>query len=110
MRQRLSHGLQAGVPDKCLPFTPARPSFYPRYITKRTEEQTPMCRSIKTLRRPDLPATPDEVEAAALQFVRKVSGFRQPSARNATAFNDAVRDITEASQRLLDSLTVVKSA
>ena len=69
-----------------------------------------MCRSIKTLRRRDLPATPDEVEAAALQFVRKVSGFRQPSARNATAFNAAVRDITEASQRLLDALTVVKQA
>jgi hypothetical protein len=63
-----------------------------------------MRRSIKTLRRNDDPATPEEVEAAALQFVRKVSGYRQPSRRNEEAFEAAVREITEASQRLLDSL------
>jgi len=63
-----------------------------------------MCRSIKTLRRSDAPATPDEVEAASLQFVRKISGFRQPSRRHEDAFNLAVAEIREASQRLLDAM------
>ena len=63
-----------------------------------------MCRSIKTLRRPDEPATEEEIEAAALQFVRKVSGFRQPSRANETAFNSAVEEISAASRRLLDLL------
>jgi hypothetical protein len=48
-----------------------------------------MCRSIKTLRRKDEPATDDEIHAAALQFVRKVSGYRQPSKANAEAFDAA---------------------
>jgi hypothetical protein len=63
-----------------------------------------MCRSIKTLRRAEEPATPEEVNAAALQFVRKVSGYRVPSQRNAPAFEAAVAEIAEASRRLLDSL------
>ncbi len=63
-----------------------------------------MCRSIKTLRRKDEPATADEVRAAALQFVRKVSGFRAPSRANEPAFSEAVEEIAEASRRLLDSL------
>ncbi len=63
-----------------------------------------MCRSIKTLRRPDEPATDDEVRAAALQFVRKVSGFRKPSRTNEAAFDAAVDDISAASQRLLEGL------
>ncbi len=66
-----------------------------------------MCRSIKTLRRTDPsvpPATPDEVQAAALQFVRKVSGYRVPSQRNAAAFEAAVADVAAASSRLLDRL------
>jgi hypothetical protein len=63
-----------------------------------------MCRSIKTLRTPDGPASDDEVRAAALQFVRKVSGYRAPSAANREAFDTAVDDITFASRRLLDSL------
>jgi hypothetical protein len=63
-----------------------------------------MCRSIKTLRNVEAPATSDEVHAAALQFVRKVSGFRQPSHVNAAAFDEAVAEITRASQTLLDSL------
>jgi hypothetical protein len=63
-----------------------------------------MCRSIKTLRRAEEPATPDEVRAAALQFVRKVSGYRVPSQRNTQAFDAAVAEIAEASSRLLDSL------
>jgi hypothetical protein len=63
-----------------------------------------MCRSIKTLRRAEEPATPDEIHAAALQFVRKVSGYRAPSQRNAEAFEAAVAEIAQASSRLLDSL------
>jgi hypothetical protein len=62
-----------------------------------------MCRSIKTLRTPQ-PASDDEVHAAALQFVRKVSGFRQPSSANEAAFNRAVAEIARVSRRLLDDL------
>lgn len=64
-----------------------------------------MCRSIKTLRRKEEPANEAEIRAAALQFVRKVSGFRQPSRKNTEAFDTAVDQISEASRRLLDSLT-----
>jgi hypothetical protein len=64
-----------------------------------------MCRSIKRLRGPDGPATEDEVREAALQFVRKVSGFREPSRRNAEAFDAAVNDVAEASRRLLEAVT-----
>jgi hypothetical protein len=63
-----------------------------------------MCRSIKTLRRADEMATDDEIAAAALQFVRKVSGYRKPSRSNEEAFDAAVDEIAEASRRLLDSL------
>ena len=63
-----------------------------------------MCRSIKTLRREDEPATEEEIRAAALQFVRKVSGYRQPSRRNAEAFDAAVDEISAVSRRLLDAL------
>ena len=66
-----------------------------------------MCRSIKVLRNQDPPATDAEIEAAALQFVRKISGYRQPSKANADAFNDAVADVAEASRRLLAQLTSV---
>ena len=66
-----------------------------------------MCRSIKTLRPPYADTvTDDEVRAAALQYVRKVSGFRSPSARNAEAFDDAVDAVTAATQDLLDRLEV----
>ena len=63
-----------------------------------------MCRSIKTLRQPETKATDEEVAAAALQFVRKVSGYRVPSRKNADAFDGAVAEIAAASRRLLDSL------
>src|SRR6185503_15870254 len=63
-----------------------------------------MCRSIRTLRSQNDAATTGEVEAAARQYVRKVSGFRQPSARNAEAFEAAIADIAEASQRLILAL------
>ena len=63
-----------------------------------------MCRSIKTLRRPEGPATEDEIEAAALQFVRKLSGYRQPSRANAPVFDAAVDEVAEAAKRLLEGL------
>ncbi len=63
-----------------------------------------MCRSIKTLRRKDDNASDDEIRAAALQFVRKVSGYRSPSRANEVAFNTAVEEISAASRRLLDLL------
>jgi hypothetical protein len=68
-----------------------------------------MCRSIKTLRRPDGPATDDEIAAAALQYVRKVSGYRAPSQRNTKAFDAAVSDVGRASRRLLLELEKARS-
>jgi len=62
-----------------------------------------MCRSIKTLRTPT-PATEEEIRAAALQFVRKVSGFRAPAPRNAEAFDAAVEEISASTERLLGRL------
>ena len=64
-----------------------------------------MCRSIKTLRKGNEQADDEEVRAAALQFVRKVSGYREPSQRNAPAFNEAVDEITDVSRKLLAALT-----
>ena len=63
-----------------------------------------MCRSIKTLRNADIPATDEKVRAAALQFVRKISGYRKPSRVNAKAFGVAVDQIASASKMLLGSL------
>ena len=63
-----------------------------------------MCRSIKTLRRKDEAPTEREIHEAALQFVRKISGFRQPSRANAETFDSAVDDISAVTQRLLDGL------
>jgi len=66
-----------------------------------------MCRSIKTLREPFTSNVTDaEVHAAALQYVRKISGFRAPAAHNAAAFDHAVNAVAAATQELLDSLVV----
>ncbi|GAA4989205.1 hypothetical protein HD597_007819 [Nonomuraea thailandensis] len=66
-----------------------------------------MCRSIKTLRPPYTESvTEDDVRAAALQYVRKISGFRAPAAHNAEAFDRAVEAITRASEELLEALEV----
>lgn len=65
-----------------------------------------MCRSIKRLRTYDEPATVQEFDEAALQFVRKISGFRKPAQANEAAFNRAVAEISLVSQRLLDELEV----
>jgi hypothetical protein len=64
-----------------------------------------MCRNIRTLYNFEPPASEDEVRAAALQYVRKVSGFNKPSAANAEAFDRAVEAVAEASSTLLASLT-----
>lgn len=69
-----------------------------------------MCRSIKTLRRAEEPASEEEVRAAALQFVRKVSGFRVPSRANAVAFDAAVMAIADSSRQLLEDLRTNSSA
>jgi hypothetical protein len=63
-----------------------------------------MCRNIRTLHNFEPPATPDEVRAAALQYVRKVSGSAQPSQANAEAFARAVDAVAEATSRLLEEL------
>jgi hypothetical protein len=64
-----------------------------------------MCRNIRTLHNFEPPATPEEVQAAALQYVRKVSGSTRPSQANQEAFEAAVREVTAATERLLDGLT-----
>ena len=70
-----------------------------------------MCRSIKTLRPPYAEVVTDEdMRAAALQYVRKISGFRAPAARNAAAFDQAVDEVAAATGRLLDALEVRASA
>jgi hypothetical protein len=63
-----------------------------------------MCRSIKRLRDEDGPVGREEIREAALQYVRKVSGFRQPSRRNAEAFERAIDEVAESSFRLLTAL------
>jgi hypothetical protein len=64
-----------------------------------------MCRSIKRLREGDVPATETEIREAALQYVRKVSGYRAPSKRNEEAFNGAVDEVAEVSRRLVEAVT-----
>lgn len=67
-----------------------------------------MCRNIRTLFNFEPPASEDEVRAAALQFVRKLSGFNRPSRANQAAFERAVDDVTAAAQALLDALQPVR--
>jgi len=71
-------------------------------VRRRGDE---MCRSIKTLRGLEPTASEEEVRAAALQFVRKISGYRTPSRANQCVFDVAVDDVAAASRRLLESLT-----
>jgi hypothetical protein len=63
-----------------------------------------MCRNIRTLHNFEPPATPDEVDAAALQYVRKISGATRPSAANQAAFDAAVAEVAHATRHLLDAL------
>jgi hypothetical protein len=69
-----------------------------------------MCRNIRTLFNFEPPATEDEIRASALQFVRKLSGFTQPSKVNEAAFNRAVDDVSESARRLLQSLATSSPA
>jgi hypothetical protein len=70
-----------------------------------------MCRSIKTLRPPYAEVvTEDDMHAAALQYVRKISGFRAPAAKNAEAFNQAVEEIAASTARLLAALEIRQHA
>ncbi|CAN5880562.1 hypothetical protein BH23ACT12_BH23ACT12_19430 [soil metagenome] len=69
-----------------------------------------MCRSIKKLRHPQEPATPEEIQAAALQFVRKISGYPKPSTTNRDVFYTAVAEITESAERLLGELVTRPAA
>jgi hypothetical protein len=66
-----------------------------------------MCRNIKTLYNFSPPATPDEIRASAVQFVRKLSGFTHPSKANEEAFNRAVDQVAQAAQTLMDSLVTL---
>ena len=68
-----------------------------------------MCRNIKTLFNFEPPATPDEVRAASLQFVRKLSGFNKPSRANQPAFDAAIEAVSQIAQELLASLTTEAS-
>jgi hypothetical protein len=63
-----------------------------------------MCRNIRTLFNFDPPATEEEIRAASVQFVRKLSGFTKPSQANETAFNLAIDDVAAVARRLIDSL------
>jgi hypothetical protein len=63
-----------------------------------------MCRSIKQLRNTEVPATEEEIRAAALQFVRKVSGYRKPSKVNEAAFEQAVEEVAKSTRKLINSL------
>ncbi len=67
-----------------------------------------MCRNIRTLFHFDPPVTEEEIRAATLQYVRKISGMNRPSAANAEAFDRALEEIAESSRRLLESLTTAQ--
>lgn len=69
-----------------------------------------MCRSIQQLRGAEPPATAEEIRDAALQYVRKISGYRVPSKTNAPAFDAAVNDIAEITSRLLSELVVAEGS
>ncbi len=68
-----------------------------------------MCRNIKTLFNFDPPATDEEIRAASLQFVRKLSGFNAPSKANEAAFDQAIDDVAAVARRLIDSLSTAAS-
>lgn len=64
-----------------------------------------MCRSIKQLRKPDQTPTEEEIQAAALQYIRKISGYRRPARANQAAFDLAVQQVSTATRILLETLT-----
>ena len=68
-----------------------------------------MCRSIKPLRLPDRPATEQEIQEAALQYIRKVSGYRKPSKANQEAFDAGIAEVAEATRKMLENLHSAKA-
>ena len=78
--------------------------YEPRLSAGLFWQTVPMCRSIKTLRRREGKPTDQEIHDAALQFVRKISGYRVPSRANAPVFEAAVKDVSASSRRLLNGL------
>ena len=68
-----------------------------------------MCRSIKTLRNAEIPATEEEIRAAALQYVRKISGYRKPSKVNEEVFEKAVDEVAKVTQKLINGLMLKKT-
>jgi hypothetical protein len=74
----------------------------------RVAQERSMCRNIRTLFNFEPPATEDEIRASALQFVRKLSGFTQPSKANEAAFHRAVEEVSDAAHRLLSSLETTR--
>jgi hypothetical protein len=77
-------------------------------VAKRffTLKEVTMCRSIKPLRMSDRPATEQEIQEAALQYVRKVSGYRKPSKANEEAFQKAIDEIAESTRKMLGTLNI----
>src|SRR5665213_2277308 len=90
---------KATVPDCASP----QPAYIYCSQSTRAKEQA-MCRNIKTLFNFEPPATEDEIQASALQFVRKLSGFNKPSQANEAAFERAVAEVSASARRLLISL------
>ena len=81
------------------------PDDDPRPVHRRRRTLVGMCRNIRTLHNFEPPASRDEVRAAAVQYVRKISGTSKPSQANQAAFDRAVLEVTEATHRLLDGLS-----
>ena len=77
----------------------------PCHFIRMTKELATMCRNIKTLFNFDPPATDEEIRAASLQFVRKLSGFNAPSKANEAAFEQAIDEVAAVARRLIDSLS-----
>lgn len=78
----------------------------PLWCHRRPRSVESMCRNITTLRGLEPPATDEEIEAAARQFVRKVSGFSKPAPHNEAVFEQAIAEITEAVERLMQGLVI----
>ncbi|MCB0101874.1 MAG: DUF2277 domain-containing protein [Anaerolineales bacterium] len=79
------------------------------YSTTARNKEVFMCRSIKPLRNMDHPVTEQEIYEAALQYVRKVSGYRKPSKANEEAFNKAIEEVADSTRKILANLKTVES-
>jgi hypothetical protein len=80
------------------------PVAYHKGPIPELQEEVKMCRNIRTLFNFEPPASADEIEASALQFARKLSGFTRPSKANEAAFDRAVKDVTQAARKLISAL------